>query len=50
MNSNIIKIKQHNDSKIELILVGTKPQCKKLVLPNLTIGDVEIKVCSKHAI
>ena len=47
MAQNFLKL---NDSKTEVIFVGTKQECKKVVLPNLTIDDVEIKVCSEHAI
>ena len=47
MARNFLKL---NDSQIEVIFVRTKQQCKKVVLPNLTIGDVEIKVCSEQAV
>ena len=47
MANNYLKL---NDSKTEVILVGTKQQCKKVSIPHLTIGDVQIKVSREHAV
>ena len=47
MALNFLKL---NDSKTEVILVGKKQQCKKAVIPHLTIGDAKITVNSEHPV